>query len=160
MNAQLTPASPLDTGLTADWMHRKGPELARRIVAKIAGARELALDYGLTESQWDAVRSSPYFRSLVAQAQEEAMSAAGISDRLRLKAMLILDQGGLLDMAGLLADSKVSPSVRATVFGELAAVAGLHKNKDGGGGGASQVGSGPLVVIQMANQQVNVGATE
>lgn len=160
MSAQLAPTSPLDAGLSADWMNRKGPELARRIVAKIAGARELALDYGLTDTQWEAVRNSPFFRSLVATAQEEAMSAAGISDRLRLKAMLILDQGGLLDMAGLLADSKVSPNVRATVFGELAAVAGLHKGKDSGGGGASQVGSGPLVVIQMANQQVNVGSSE
>ena len=160
MSAQITPTSPLVAGLPADWLIRKGPELARRIVAKIAGARELALDYGLTEAQWDAVKASPYFRRLVADAQEESMSAAGIADRLRLKAMLILDQGGLLDMAGLLADAKVSPNVRANVFGELAAVAGLNKGKDSGGGGASQVGSGPLVVIQMANQQINVGAGE
>ena len=123
-------------------------ELARRIVAQLDTPVQLAADMGLSEDQWMVLEKHPHFIRLMDEARSEANSAAGLADRVRLKAMVVLDQGGILDMAGIINNTALAVGARVDAFKAIADVAGITKQKDQQ---ASQVGAGPLVVIQMAN---------
>lgn len=152
--------SPLAIGVTSKFLQRDALELARRIVAQLDTPVQLAADMGLTSDQWMVLERHPHFQKLMAEARSEANSAAGLADRVRLKAMTILDQGGLLDMAGVINNTALPAGARVDAFKAVADVAGVTKQKDQQ---ASQVGAGPLVVIQMANMpptQIGVRAVE
>lgn len=138
--------SPLALGVTSKFLQRDAPELARRIVAQLDTPVQLATDMGLLEDQWLVLQEHPHFKRLLEDARAEANSAAGLADRVRLKAMMILDQGGLLDMAGVISNSVIAAGARVDAFKAIADVAGITKQKDQQ---ASQIGAGPLVQIIM-----------
>lgn len=149
--------SPLALGVTAKFLQRDAMELARRIVAQLDTPVQLAADMGLSEDQWTVLRQHPHFLRLMEDARSEANSAAGLADRVRLKAMVVLDQGGILDMAGIINNGSLAVGARVDAFKAIADVAGITKQKDQQ---ASQVGAGPLVQIfmpQAPDQPVNIG---
>lgn len=140
----LPPASPIAAGISEQFLRRDAMELARRIVAKMDDTLQLATSMGLTELQWDVLRHHPHFERCLQEAQAEANSAQGLADRVRLKALMVLDQGGILDMAGVLVSPQSTPVNRIQAFNSLVEVSGLAKQKDQQ---ANQVGGGPLVQI-------------
>lgn len=140
--------SPLAVGVTSKFLQRDAPELARRIVAQLDTPVQLAADMGLSEDQWLILQRHPHFQRLLDDAKAEANSAAGLADRVRLKALMVLDQGGILDMAGVVSSPQAAIGARVDAFKALADVSGITKQKDQQ---ASQVGAGPLVQIIMAH---------
>jgi hypothetical protein len=138
--------SPLAVGIPRQFLEREVLELARRVVAQLDSPRALALDMGLDTAQWSVLEHHPVYKSALAAAQAEANSAAGLADRVRLKAMVVLDRGGLLDMAQIINDAGVSAAARVGAFNAVMEAAGIAKQKDQT---ASQAGSGPLVVIHL-----------
>lgn len=151
----LPPASPLAVGITDRFLRQDAPELARRIVAELDQPIQLATAMGLTAVQWNVLEHHPHFQSLMAEARSEASSATGLADRVRLKALMALDQGGVLDMVSVMANSDTSDINRIKAFDALSDVAGLTKTKDAQ---AQQVGSGPLVTIIMPSNTPPVQA--
>lgn len=141
----LPPASPLAAGISESFLRQDAIELARRIVLEIDEPLQLAVSMGLTEVQWAVLRGAPYFQQLMAQARTEATSAAGLADKVRLKALIALDQGTLLDLVSVAA-STGNPMARIKAVGELAEIAGLKKQKEQQ---VAQVGAGPLVQINL-----------
>jgi hypothetical protein len=154
--APLAPASPIASGISASFLQRDAIELARRIVAKIDSPLQLAVDMGLTETQWAVLQHSAHFKSLLAVAQSEANSAAGLQDRVRLKALMALDAGSILDLAGIVNNTTLPVGGRVNAANTLVDIAGLAKQKDQQ---AAMAGSGPLVVIHMnpASPPVEIG---
>jgi hypothetical protein len=142
----LPPASPLAVGITETFLTRDAMELARRIVAEIDQPLQLAVNMGLTEVQWNVLQHHPHFKKLLDEAKSEANSAAGIADRVRLKALMALDAGGILDMAEILASAHSGTANKIKAFAELKDISGLVRQKDQQ---AAQVGGGPLVTIIM-----------
>jgi hypothetical protein len=127
-------------------MRHHAHELARRIAMELDDPLQLAIAMGLTATQWQVLQTHPHFKAQVEQAKAEANSAAGLADRVRLKALMALDHGGILDMVDLMSNKDTPPLVRQRTFDSLADVAGLSKPKDQT---PNQVGSGPLVTIVM-----------
>lgn len=153
----LPPASPLAAGIPEHFMRHHAHELARRVAMEIDHPVQLAIAMGLTETQWQVLQAHPHFKAQVDQAKIEANSAAGLSDRVRMKALMALDHGGILDMVDLMSNKDTPPLVRQRTFDSLADVAGLSKPKDQT---PNQVGSGPLVTIVMpqgAGSPVTIG---
>lgn len=147
--------TPAAAGITAEFMRRKAPELARDIVCQLDGAGNLAASYGLSEAQWSVLRSWPAFKELVRVAQEELGGGSGAAERARRKAALAVDQFGITDMAAIMGNEKAAHKDRIAAFKELREVGAIDgKNALA----AAQAGlAGPLVVIQMGNQQLSIG---
>jgi hypothetical protein len=142
------PASPIAAGISDSFLQRDAIELARRIVAELDDPLQLAVAMGLSEAQWAVLQRHPHFLRTLDAARSEANSAAGLADRVRLKALVIMDQGGLLDMAQIMNDGISPATARVAAFNAVMDAAGIAKQKDSG---ASQIGSGPLVTIIMPN---------
>lgn len=138
--------SPLAVGIPIEFLQRDATELARRIVAQIDTPLQLAHSMGLNDAQWLVLAQHPHFLQVMREAKAEANSAAGLADRVRLKALMVLDQGALLDMAQIINSQAAAPNARVGAFNAIADVAGITKQKDQQ---ASQAGAGPLVVINM-----------
>lgn len=146
MTLPAPPPSPLEAGIEASFLRRTAPELARDIVLQIDSASNLAASYGLTPVQWASLRASPAFRQMISAAMEELAGPVGVSERVRRQARLVLAECGVLDMAALMGDPKVSAGHRVQAFSELKEVAGLSAktaSSVGGGGGFG----GPLIQI-------------
>jgi hypothetical protein len=150
--ANLPPASPLAVGIPERFLQYSTIELARRIVAGIDEPLQLAVAMGLTTDQWQVLESHPHFRKVMEQARTDANSPAGLADQVRLKALVALNEGGVLDMVDVMSNTSNAPAVRKGAFDSLADVAGITKQKDQQ---AAQVGAGPLVMI---NFPAGVGA--
>lgn len=139
---------PLAAGVDLQFLRTRAPELARDIVCELDSAASLAASYGLSPAQWDALRASPGFRQLVIDAKREISGPQGVTERIRRKAQLMLDQGGLLDLGGILSDPKASSAARVSAFSELREIAGITKESNKGlNGGVSA--PGPLIVINL-----------
>lgn len=138
--------SPLAVGISRQFLERDVLELARRVVAQLDSPAALAMDMGLDHAQWGVLEHHPVYKAALASAQAEANSAAGLADRVRLKAMVVLDRGGLLDMAQIINDTSATTTGRVAAFNAVMEAAGIAKQKDQT---ASQAGTGPLVVIHM-----------
>lgn len=136
--------SPLQAGITADFLRRRAPELARDIVAQLDGAANLAKSYGLDEHQWAVLRQSPAFRDMLVIAHEDLSGPAGIAERTRRKAAMAIEKFGVVDMATILGDEKVSAQARIAAFSELKDVAGLGKQQTAMTAPGT---SGPLISI-------------
>lgn len=146
--------SPMAMGVSARWLQQNLPELARRIVANIDRPVQIAADMGLSDDQWLVLEHSAVYKKAIADATTEANSAAGLADRVRLKALMALDNGGILDMVDIMSNPETAPGVRKGAFDSLADVAGITKHKDQQ---ASQAGTGPLIVIQTHGNSVAIG---
>lgn len=146
------PQTPLGVGIPHDFMRKKAPELAKDIVCQIGGAKELATGYyGLTEAQWEVLRTYPSFRELVQQAGEELAGPLGMAERIRRQARYGLALGGMTDLFAVIADPKQSGTTRVRgieVAAEIGGVTGKNFSAAVGGGGG---GGGPLVIINMPN---------
>lgn len=140
----LPPASPLAAGIPEHFLRHSAHELARRVAMQIDDPVQLAVSMGLTETQWQVLSAHPYFKQLLDQAQADANSSAGLMDRVRLKALMALDYGGILDMVDLMSSPDTPPLVRQRTFDSLADVAGVSRQKDSA---PNQVGVGPIVQI-------------
>ena len=145
-----------------DFMRRKAPELARDIVCQLDRASNLALNYGLTETQWEVLKAWPAFRQMVQEANEELGGSAGTAERARRKAALAVAEVGVTDMATIMGDPKANHRDRISAFSELKDIACLGAKQQlaaaasGGGGGVAW--GGPLVQIVMpGGQQLNIG---
>jgi hypothetical protein len=142
----LPAASPLAVGVSDRFLQYDARELARRIVAGLDQPLQLAIGMGLTPEQWQVLEFHPHFMKLMGEARDEANSANGLVDQVRLKALMALNEGGVLDMASIMADPKTAPNIRKGAFDSLADVAGITRHKDQQ---ASQAGAGPLITIIM-----------
>jgi hypothetical protein len=158
MTLPLSP-SPLTSGVDLQFLRSRAPELARDIVCELDSASALAASYGLTPVQWDALRRSPGFRQMVLDAKREIGGPQGAVERIRRKAQLMLDQGCLLDLGGIVSNPNAPASARVSAFSELREVAGI--TKDANRGLASGASAGPLIVINLpgAGQPLTVGGT-
>lgn len=150
-------SGPLDTGVDLQFLRSRAPELARDIVCELDKASALAASYGLTPTQWDALKSSPGFRAMVVDAKRELGGPQGAVERIRRKAQLMLDQGCLLDLGGIVSNAAAPASARVAAFSELREVAGI--TKDANKGLAPGTAAGPLIVINLpgAGQPLTVG---
>lgn len=140
----LPPASPLAAGVPENFLRYNAHELARRIAMKLDEPLQLALAMGLTAVQWQVVQAHPYFKELVDNATIEANSANGLVEQVKLKALVAINEGGILDMVELMSSKDTPPLIRQRTFDSLAAVAGVSRQKDQA---PNQVGAGPIVTI-------------
>lgn len=149
-------------GIDEKWLRTKAPQLAWDIVAQIDGAAKLATGmYGLTPEQWEWLRTSEYFTALVTTTAKELSGPAGTVEIAKRKAALALEQRGILDLAGILADEKAPGPARVAAFKELRETAGITNsgaaavNPNAGTAGFG----GPLVVINLpARGVLSIGA--
>lgn len=156
----LPAASPLAVGVTDRFLQYNARELARRIVAGLDRPMELARGMGLSAEQWQVLEHHPHFQRLLADAREDANSANGLVDQVRLKALVALNEGGILDMATIMADPATAPNIRKGAFDSLADVAGITRHKDQQ---ASQAGSGPIIQINLSSgggSSVSIGSSK
>ena len=155
MTVPLVP-TPLSVGITAEFMRRQAPELARDIVCQLDGAANLASSYGLAPEQWAVLRTWPAFKEMVRTAQEELGGPSGAAERARRKAALAVDAFGITDMATIMGNPKAADKDRIAAFKELREVGAIDgKNALA----AAQAGlAGPLVVINLGDgKQLSVG---
>lgn len=157
----LTAQSPLSVGVSLDFMRRKAPELAKDIVTRIAGARELATGYyGLSDAQWDTLRQWDGFKELMRQAGEELSGPLGIAERIRRQARYGLSEGGIADLFGIISDPKAAAQHRIKgieVASEIGGITGRTMGPVGGGVG----GGGPLVTIIMPDgRSLGIGSSQ
>lgn len=148
-----TVSSPIAVGIASRFLQRDSLELARRIVAQLDSPLQLAQDMGLDAAQWAVLSCHPHFLAQMEAARSEANSAAGLADRVRLKALTVLDQGALVDMAGIINDASASTTSRVAAINAVADIAGITKQKDQQ---ASQAGAGPLVQIIMPSAAAGI----
>ncbi len=158
---QMTPSA---VGISADFMRRRAPELARDIVCQLDTATNLAAAYALSPVQWAILREWPAFKQMVAEANEELGGSAGTPERARRKAALAIAEVGVQDMAAIMGDPKVQPKDRIAAFSELKDVAILGaKQQIAAASTAPGAGGfgGPLIQIVMPNGgQLNIGEVE
>lgn len=145
MTNAITLGSPIKAGISPEFMRRQAPELARDIAAGLDAASELAKAYGLSEAQWLVLKDWVPFRNLLQTAVQEMSGSLGAQERIKRKALMALDQVGVLDAATLSADPKVAPGVRLSALNFLADVAGINAKTQAPGG----QGGGPLIVINI-----------
>lgn len=138
--------SPLHIGISADFMRRRAPELARDIVAEIDGPEALAMSYGLSLEQWAVLRDSPAFKAAVADAHGDLSGPSGVVERVRRKAAMLIERVGLMDMGVLMGDPKTSAAVKVDVFNSIKDLAGMSKTQPSGS--APGMG-GPIIVINV-----------
>src|SRR5690606_30718807 len=100
-------------------------ELAKDIVLKIDGARSLAHQYGLSDHQWDVLRTSSGFQEQVRAASEELAGPVGVAEKARRAARLAVAEFGITDMATLMGDPKVGAQHRISAFNSLAEIGGV-----------------------------------
>lgn len=152
--------TPLSAGVTMEFLRRQAPELAKDIVAQIAGAKELATKhYALSEAQWDVLRVSPHFQQLVQRAMEELAGPLGMSEKIRRMARYGLAEGAMLDLFGIIANEKHGAQHRIKGIELAAEIAGVNAKTMGTGGAV--VSHGPLVQIQFSGgREVTVGVNQ
>lgn len=139
-------ASPIAVGIPLEFMAREALDLARYVVAELDEPIQLARAMGLDDAQWLVLNQSTQWKQLLLKAQAEANGPQGLADRLRLKAMMAIDNGGVIDMASIMANPGAPVNARIAAFNALNDLSGLAKQKDQQ---AAQTGSGPLVNIIM-----------
>lgn len=142
--AQPMGATPLSVGLSARFLQTEAVELARMIAAGIDDGVQLAADKGLKPDQWLVLEGSPHFQRLLTEARTELSSAAGLADKVRLKALTALDYGGIAQIAAVMFDGNARDADKLAAANTLKEIGGLTKQKDTQ---ASQVGGGPLINI-------------
>ncbi len=159
--------APSSVGITADWMRRRAPELARDIVCQLDTASNLAKAYNLTDIQWLALKVWPAFVQMVKDANEELGGSAGVTERARRKAALAVAEVGVQDMATLMGDPKVNPRDRIAAFDQLKDIAVMGSKQQiaaaaavGGGGAAAGFGGALIQIIMPGGAQLNVGEVE
>lgn len=146
MDQPVVPLTPLKSGITLEFMARQAPELARDIVSQLDNASNLAAAYGLTPEQWAVLRDWPAFRTLVTTAMTEMAGTLGAAERIKRKALMALDQCGILDAATIAGNPKTADKTRLDAIEVLMLAGGLtSKTQQAGGGG----GGGPLFVINL-----------
>lgn len=136
-------------GIPKEFLERDTLQLARYIIAEIDTPLQLAVSMGLNEAQWAVLKDHPHFHRCMTEARAEANSASGLVDRVRLKAMVAIDSGGILDMAQIAGNPALAATARVAAYNALVDTAGLAKTKDAQ---ASQAGAGPLVTINMPSR--------
>lgn len=142
------PQTPLAAGVDPEFLRRKAPELAKDIVLKIGGARELATQaYNLSDAQWDALRVSPGFLELMRMTAEELSGPVGIAEKARRQARIAVAEYVIADMAAMSGDPKIGAQHRIKAGEVLIEVAGIS-GKSAVQQAAAGFG-GPLVQIIM-----------
>lgn len=158
--------APSSVGISADWMRRRAPELARDICCQLDTASNLAASYNLTPVQWLALKVWPAFVQMVKDANEELGGTAGVAERARRRAALAVAEVGVQDMATLMGDTKVSPRDRIAAFDQLKDIAVLGAKQQiaaaaaVGGGGTGGFGGALIQIIMPNGAQLNVGEVE
>lgn len=158
----LTAQSPLSVGISLEFMRRKAPELAKDIVTRIAGARDLATGfYGLSDDQWDVLRQWDGFKELMRQAGEELAGPLGITERIRRQARYGLAEGGIADLFGIISDPKAAAQHRIKGVEVASEIGGVTGRTMGPVGGGSAGGGGPLVTIIMPDgRSLGIGVSQ
>lgn len=149
--------TPMSTGITQEFLHKVAPELARDIVLKIGGAKELATQfYSLTEEQWNALKAWPQFQKLVETAQEEFAGPLGMAEQIRRQARYALAMGGITDVVRVTSNPKSLPQHVLKGVEVLAEIGGINVKSAAQAGAV--MSSGPLVQIIMPNgNELSVG---
>lgn len=138
--------TPHQMGISPDFMKRSAPELARDIASELDAPEALAHSYGLTPAQWGVLRDAPAFKALLDAARAELGGTAGLAERVRRKAALMMDRVGLLDIGAIMGNPQVSAAVRVDAFNSIKDLAGMSKAQPA----TSAPGmSGPLIVINV-----------
>ncbi len=152
------PVSPYTVGISREFMAKSAAELARDIVAGLDHASSLAAAYGLTAAQWEVLKVWPAFRKQLETAVTELSGPMGMAERIKRKALMALDQYGIVDAATIAGDPKVGAATRLDAIGTLMAAGGIGAKSQQPGGSA---GAGPLFVINLPGAtQIAVGAPE
>lgn len=152
--------TPLSAGISHDFLRRNAAELAKDIVLRIDGARNLAvLQYGLTDAQWQVLKAWPGFIEMVRAASEELAGPVGVAERARRQARLAIAEFGITDMATIMGDPNIGAQHRVKAFDSLAEIGGIS----GKAAVAQQAAGfgGPLIQINFPDgRSMSVGIAE
>jgi hypothetical protein len=140
------PVSPLRLGISQDFMKRRAPELAMDVAAELDTPEALARSYGLSPEQWGVLRDAPVFKALVSDAHAQLSGPAGVAERVRRKAAMMIDRVGLLDMGTIMGDPKASASTKIDAFNSIKDLAGLSKQQPATSAPGT---SGPMIIINV-----------
>lgn len=158
MIAQL---SPLDVGITMQFMKKQAPQLAQDIVLELEAASKLAASRGLTDIQWDVLRIWPAFVQMVRDAKEELSGYNGQAVKAQRKAVLYMAELGVNDLADIAGDAKATNSDKLKAIEQLREVAGMVGKGSGSsssvplplGGGSTGEG---FIIINMPSSTDNL----
>jgi hypothetical protein len=117
--------TPIDVGLSPDFMRRTAPELARDIVLKLDTAAKLAAERGLSPFQWDTLRQWPAFVQMVKNAHEDLGGIAGTVERARRSAQLAVAEYAVTDMVGIMGNPKAREADRIAATEVLMEIGGM-----------------------------------
>ena len=118
-----------------DALRRVGPALAYDIVAGLRPVGELLDRYGLSPAQAKAVCETPWFRGMVNEARTRWGSEMGALERIRLKAMVALEES--LSIPYTIAhNSDVSATARLEAMKTMERLAGVVPPTPEGAGAA------------------------
>lgn len=139
------------SGIDEDWLRERAPLLAWDIVAQIDKGEKLATElYGLTLDQWEWLRRSPHFQSMVQKTLGDLGGPAGTVEIAKRKAALAIEQAGVLNLAQIVGNDRLPAPARVAAYKELRETAGISSAGAAANPNAGTAGSGgPLVVIQM-----------
>ena len=123
---------------------------------RLDGARSLAHHYGLSDAQWDVLRTSPGFLEQMRAASEELAGPIGIAEKARRAARLAVAEYGITDMAAIMGDPKIGALHRVRAFEALSEIGGVS-GKSAMAQQAAGFG-GPLVnIIFPDGRQLGIG---
>lgn len=128
-------------------IHDLKATIATDIAAGIATSAEVRAKYGISEQQWELLKSNPLFRSMIGEAVREIQGSLNAKKRTQLKAAIALEDS-ILSLVRIANDRETPAAARVQAVAELAKIAG-HVTKEGDG----KVASGFSVVINVGGDQ-------
>lgn len=158
MSVPATLPTPIEAGISRDFMLNTAPELAKDIVLQIGSARELAVGhYNLSDAQWEVLKGWPAFRELIARANEELAGAVGMSERIRRQARYALATGGIAQMAGVMHSPKATPQNIIKAGEVLSEIGGVNTKSSTPAGAVINSGGSLISISFSGGRPVQVG---
>lgn len=105
------------------------PQLCLELAANLEPPLNILQRYGVSNTRFQQLKSSPMFRKMIEEASAKFHSLANTADRVQIKAQLLMELD-LPIMHDIVNDDNLQASARVSAFGAIRALSGLEKPKE------------------------------